>query len=119
MQRLTVKELGAWREQRLLVNGGRCALCKLSIKRPCADHDHATGALRDVICSGCNAVLGKVENSYRRYGVQSLAAFLNGASSYLQRHTTNHTGLIYPTHRNDDEKRERRNKLARERRAKG
>ena len=117
MRRLTVKELTAWREQRLLLNGGRCALCKLGIKRPCADHDHNTGALRDVICAGCNSVLGKVENSYRRYGVQNLAAFLHGTADYMQRHSTNVTGLLHPTHKTPEEKRLRTNAKARARRA--
>ena len=117
MQRLTVKQLSGWREARLATNGGRCALCKLAIKKPCADHDHSTGQLRDVICSGCNSVLGKIENSYKRYGVQNLAAFLNGVAAYLQLHAVGRHGLIYPSHRTEEEKRERRNTKARAARA--
>ncbi len=106
MTRLSTTKLAAWRTQRLADNGGKCGLCLLPARRPCADHDHATGQLRDVICGGCNSVLGKVENNYQRYGVQNLAAFLHGAARYLQKHATPQHGLLYPTHRTDEEKAE-------------
>lgn len=92
-------------------------MCQLPLTKPVLDHDHASGAVRATLHNGCNAVLGKIENSYRRYGVVNLAAFVNGVAKYLQIHSTNQTGYIHPTHRTEDEKRERRNKLARERRA--
>ena len=119
MPKLTTKALAAWRAARVQCNGGRCGLCKLPIKLPRADHDHATGAMRDAICNGCNAVLGKIENAYRRYGVQNLSAFLHGAATYLQLHTTDQHGLIHPTHKTDDEKRILRNTRARAKRAAG
>lgn len=117
MRRLKTTELAKWRDERMAATGGKCELCKLPVKAPCADHDHATGAMRGTICRGCNSVLGKIENSYRKYGVQNLSAFLHGAASYLQRHSTNVTGLLHPSHKSEDEKRERRNLLARKRRA--
>lgn len=110
--RLKLSELPAWRAQRMVANCGRCGLCKLPVKRPVADHDHSTGQLRDLICAGCNSVLGKVENSYRRYGVQNLPAFLNGASAYLQKHSTPQHNLLYPSHKTEDEKRLKRNAKA-------
>ena len=60
----------------------------------------------------CNALLGKVENNAPRFGVRDLAAFLHGAAAYLQRHSTNITGLVHPTHLTEDEKRIKRNKAA-------
>ena len=101
----------------LLRQGGRCAICQLPVKRDCLDHDHSTGAVRGVCCSGCNAVLGKIENSYRRYGVQNLSAFCNGVAAYLTRHSINITGLLHPTHKSDEEKRIAANTKARKRRA--
>lgn len=63
-------------------------------------------------------MLGKIENNYKRYGVVNLSAFLQGTAAYLQRHTTNHTGYLHPSHKTEDEKRERRNAKARATRAK-
>lgn len=113
MTRLKASELPAWREARIKANSGACGLCRLPIQRPVADHDHATGFLRDAICAGCNSVLGKVENSYKRYGVQNLSAFLLGAGAYLQKHRTPQSSFQYPTHKSEDEKRDLRNKRAR------
>ncbi len=52
------------------------------------DHDHSTGFVRGVLDRGCNSLLGKVENNYRRFGVSNLAAFLGGVYGYLRRHNT-------------------------------
>lgn len=62
-------------------------------------------------------MLGKVENSYKRYGVQNLSAFLHGAATYLNTHSSGKHGLLYPTHRTEEEKREQRNAKARATRA--
>lgn len=115
--RLKASEVAGWRATRIAANGGKCALCSLPIKRPVADHCHTTGFLRDTICAACNSVLGKVENSYKRYGVQNLSAFLHGAAAYLQKHSTPQHALFYPTHLTEEEKRDKRNAAARKRRA--
>ena len=117
--RLKAKEVAECRTKMLIEQAGRCALCKLpcSADQAVLDHDHSTGAIRAVLHRSCNCLLGKVETNFRRYGVQNLAAFCNGAAAYLQAHATNRTGLFHPTHRTDDEKRERRNAAARKRRA--
>ena len=118
-QRLTYSAVAPTREQLLADQGGKCALCGL----PCSsdeavlDHDHDTGAIRGALHRGCNALLGKVENNHKRYGVKSLPAFLGGATAYLQRHRENRTGLLHPTHKTDEEKRLARNAKARKRRA--
>lgn len=120
MTRLKTTEVAKCRTELLASQGARCALCKLpcSAEQSVLDHDHSTGAIRATLHRSCNALLGKVENNYKRYGVPNLAAFCNGLASYLQTHTTNRTGLFHPTHRTEDEKRIRRNKAARARRAK-
>lgn len=81
------------------------------------DHDHSTGAVRATLHRGCNSLLGKIENNHKRYGIQSLAAFTAGVAPYLQRHTTNITGLIHPLHKTEEEKRLARNTKARKVRA--
>lgn len=96
-----------------------CALCGLPgvAKDPVLDHCHKTGAVRGTLHRSCNALLGKVENNVARFGVKNLPAFLHGAASYLQRHATNITGLIHPTHKTPEEKRLARNTAARNARA--
>ena len=115
--RLKQAEVSTIRERFATQQGGRCALCQLPLTKPVLDHDHTTGAVRGTLHNGCNALLGKVENNYKRYGVVNLAAFTHGAAAYLQRHATNQTGFLHPTYRNEDEKRERRNAKARAARA--
>lgn len=118
-RRIKTREVATERARMLAEQGGRCALCKLPLPEGKAvlDHDHSTGAVRAVLHSGCNALLGKVENNHRRYGVASLAAFCSGVAGYLQAHVTNRTGLLHPTHKTEDEKRLARNAKARRARA--
>lgn len=73
--------------------------------------------MRGVLCNGCNALLGKVENNAPRFGVRNLNAFLHGAAAYLGKHLTNITQLIHPLHLTEDEKRIKRNTKARATRA--
>ena len=120
MRRLKTTEVAATRFTLLHTQGMTCALCKL----PCTtldavlDHDHSTGAVRASLHRTCNALLGKVENNYKRYGVKNLGAFCAGLAGYLQTHRVNQTGLLHPTYKTEDEKREKRNKTARVKRAK-
>jgi hypothetical protein len=73
--------------------------------------------VRGTLHRGCNALLGKVENNAPRYGVRNIAAFANGIAAYLQRHATNITGFLHPSYKTEEQKREARNKKAREARA--
>lgn len=119
MTKLKTTQVADTRETLRTQQGGLCALCKT----PCSssdavlDHDHSTGAVRATLHRGCNALLGKIENNYKRYGVKSLGAFCAGTAGYLAKHTTNQTGLIHPTHKTEDEKRLARNAKARKKRA--
>lgn len=122
--RLKQSEVAAWRQARLVQQGGKCALCKQIITEAdpaVADHDHATGLMRDVLHRSCNAALGKVENALKRTGVRHQAAFLAGAWPYLQKHQTPQgEPVLHYTHRTAEEKREGKNakaRLARARRA--
>lgn len=57
--------------------GGRCAVCR---ERPvgrfaalCVDHDHKTGAVRGMLCHGCNTALGMLKEDPLR--IRALAAY--------------------------------------------
>ena len=119
VRRIKTTEVRPVREGLYLAQAGRCRLCQDHIVKgeDVLDHDHGTGAIRGVLHRSCNALLGKVENNYRRHGVKNLAAWAHGVTPYLQHHAINRTGLLHPTHKTEDEKRLRRNKLARKRRA--
>lgn len=116
-RRLKASEVAGVRQALADKQGNRCAICQQPLSRPVLDHDHSTGAVRATLHAGCNSLLGKVENNYKRYGVSNLAAFLAGTAAYLQRHSINQTGLLHNTHKDEDERRELRNKRAREARA--
>lgn len=118
-RKLKTAEVKPVRETLRIEQGHRCALCKLLLQADDAvlDHDHDTGAVRATLHRSCNALLGKVENNYRRYGVQNLAAWAHGMPAYLTHHAVNRTGLLHPTHKTEDEKRLARNARARKARA--
>lgn len=119
-QRLNARQLKEWREATWLAQDKRCAITgyTISLSEAVADHDHSTGHLRGVLHRGVNALLGKCENNYRRYGLSLplLAAMSPPIGAYLTRDYSSNP--LYPTHRTEDEKRELRNKRARETRAK-
>jgi hypothetical protein len=54
---------------------GLCAICRQEMLRPCIDHDHATGAVRGILCHACNIKLPAIED----------ADFLRRAKIYLGR----------------------------------
>jgi hypothetical protein len=119
MRKLKTTEVAATRLDLLQAQAYRCGLCKLVCEERDAvlDHCHTTGAVRATLHRSCNALLGKVENNYRRYGVNNLAAWATGMPAYLQQHAVNRTGLLHPTHKTDEEKRLARNAKARKARA--
>lgn len=80
------------------------------------DHDHATGFIRGVLHNGCNAMLGKIENNYKRMGVK-LGPFLARALPYMQAHETPQHPLLHPSHRTEEEKKLRTNARAKKARA--
>lgn len=119
--KLKASEIAGVRARLSKAQGNVCKLCKLPLgdgsKRPVLDHDHDTGFIRGVLHSGCNAMLGKIENNYQRMGV-NLPAFLAGAFAYIQAHREPQHPLLHPTHKTDEEKRLARNARARKARAK-
>ena len=117
--RLSAGKLKEWREATWLAQGKRCALTgyTISLAEAVADHDHTTGHVRGVLHRGVNSLLGKCENNYRRYGLSlpMLRAMAPAVAEYIAKDYS--ANVLYPTHRTEDEKRELRNKRARETRA--
>lgn len=122
MQRITPSQVRAVRLRIAADQGNKCALCGQPLgektKAPVLDHCHTTGEVRGVLHRGCNSLLGKIENGLRIYGLHetaNLSRFLHRVLPYM---FEGGHGMLYPTHRTDDEKRELRNKRARAKRAK-
>ena len=67
-------------ERLLAQQGGHCAACPFvpnptSRKRYlCVDHDHSSGRVRGLLCSGCNTALGLVRDEVER--LLRLAAYV-------------------------------------------
>jgi len=65
-------------EEMVLRQDGACAICQEpTMDTPFIDHDHKTGAVREILCSACNCGLGFFKDS---------AALLRLAIRYLGKH---------------------------------
>lgn len=119
MQRLTTSAVAPYRNQLLMKQLGKCVLCKRKPKVPCLDHCHSEGVVRGVLCRGCNALLGKIENNAPRNGLvgADLYTYLMNIPAYLESGKRGGTGVLHPTHKTEEEKRLKRNADARKRRA--
>lgn len=61
--------------------------------KPCVDHNHKSGMVRGVISMEGNTFLGRVENSFRRFGTSSnvsLSKILRNMADYLDQGDTNY-----------------------------
>jgi len=45
----------------VVLQQGRCAVCLNPNRRLLVDHDHSTGAVRGLLCTRCNNLVGKFE----------------------------------------------------------
>jgi hypothetical protein len=54
-----------------------CPICRVVTDSPQADHDHATGQMRDWLCKPCNLGLGQFKDN---------AAALYRAALYIEKH---------------------------------
>lgn len=123
MQRLKASEVASARQALYLQQGSKCKLCGQQIEtaEQVLDHCHTTGEVRGVLHRGCNAMLGHLENNLPRHrltDVRRLSGFLSNVIPYMALNIGQRTGLLYPTHKTDEEKRLLRNKRARLKRAK-
>ena len=106
------------------VQDGKCPLCGLEIDTTIKgegvlDHDHDTGEIRGVLHRSCNAAEGKISNAAARWGAKSssysaIIPYLESLVEYLKRPGT---GMMYAMHKTPDEKKDDRNRKAREARA--
>jgi hypothetical protein len=118
MEKLKAADVQAFRLRVLEEQGGRCAISgrKLALQDAVLDHCHTTGECRGVLHRGVNSMLGKIENHRKLAQLTNdadLHRVLVGVVKYLSQARL---GVRYPTHRDADEKRVRRNKLAAKRR---
>lgn len=63
---------------------GRCASCNIRLnndKNAHLDHCHKTGAVRGILCHGCNVALGFVDHSIER--LESLISYLESNESTI------------------------------------
>ena len=69
-----------WYDEQLAAQGGGCGICGRPPRDDISlhvDHDHATGALRRLLCFSCNNLLGDAGDDPSR---------LRAAADYLDRH---------------------------------
>lgn len=122
MRKIKASQVAAIRQEFADKQGGRCAICQQpkGPEQQVLDHDHTTGFLRDMLCRNCNGLEGKIHNLARRgQGKFDKAWFLKRVMAYWEKHDGNKPehGLLYYSHKTEDDKRIRTNKLARARRA--
>lgn len=118
VRKLKTTEVAAVTTALVKAQGGLCAVCGerfTNWDKPVLDHDHNTGRVRGALHNSCNGTEGRVKKIAQRghKGVSS-ADFVIGLGKYLDKHQTPQTQLIHPEHKSEDQKREARNKKARE-----
>jgi len=120
MRRLTLKELPIVKQALLAKQGNICAICQrgLTTSTGVMDHDHVTGQCRGVLCRACNGMEGKIKNILVRWGRGAGVEWLGRLILYWIKYKANPNQFLYPTHRDEDEKRILRNTKARKARAK-
>jgi transcription elongation factor Elf1 len=106
-RRLKSSEVKVVREELLDQQGGMCSVCGKKPVVPCLDHDHKTGAIRGVLCSGCNAYEGKISKWKHFAQVDDLPTWLENLATYYREHQTSQTDLIHPTFFDKEEKLQR------------
>ena len=72
-----------WHEM-LIAQAGECAICGDQMTRPCVDHNHETGQIRELLCVTCNSAIGLLRDDEK---------ILHSALKYLSKHEANHEPL--------------------------
>lgn len=113
-------KLAVLRAQQMAEQGGKCPVSGwyLTEADAVADHCHRTGMHRATLHSWANSRLGKIENAARSMGRDvHIPTFLRACADYIEHHDSHPSFLFHHTFKTPDEKREHRNKKARQRRA--
>lgn len=105
----------------------KCPLCEHPLrgqttkKRPCLDHDHATGFIRGVLCITCNGAEGRIMKRAKIAAGkdEDPIRWLQRMIDYLEHHSARKLGtrLTHPMHRTENEKRLARLEKAKKARA--
>lgn len=89
------------RDRLLKEQNGICPICSKKAQPPVLDHEHrkkygGSGKIRGVLCSTCNSLLGKIENSIVRYRIakEQLPNVLRGIAMYVEKP---HLDFIHPS----------------------
>lgn len=103
-QRLKHSEIKPHRQQLLIQQNSKCALCgDIIIDDAVLDHDHKTGKIRQVLHRGCNAMLGKIENNLARNRLTTvrLNNFLTNLIVYIEKE---YEDVVHPTYKTKEER---------------
>ena len=104
LTKLKPKDIKPLREQILLEQLGRCAICHEAVlpDEAVLDHCHKTGYIRAVLHRGCNAYIGHMENNLARNKITParLQAIMINFLIYINSHRL----YVHPTHRTAEEK---------------
>ena len=90
MKYLKHSQLQSYRKKHL---PKKCPIMETGCYKPCVDHNHVTGMVRGVISMEGNTFLGRVENSFRRFGTSSdagLPSILRNMADYIERGDTDY-----------------------------
>lgn len=118
--RLKTSQVSGVKAKLLAKQEFECAICTLviTVAEACLDHDHSTGFIRGALCRNCNGLEGKFKTlAIRGRRGMPHADYVQRVADYWNKHKTPVYPVLYPTHKNDDEKRVIRNKRARAARA--
>ena len=88
MKYLKYSQLPQYRKKNL---PKKCPIMETGCFNPCVDHNHETGMIRGVISMEANTFLGRVENSFKRFGTSStigLPKVLRNIADYIERGDT-------------------------------
>lgn len=98
MIQLNQKDIAPLRDKILKEQNGLCLLCNFKVNKPVLDHNHKQPYnIRGVLCASCNILLGKIENNYKRIGmnIDQLKSICPKIYEYMQIKTE----FIHPNHK--------------------